>query len=50
MAAQHQRDDELSTSLLGLSSLLTGHQVLEQTLVRVAELAVQAIPGAQAPA
>ncbi len=47
MPAHHQHDDELATSLTGLSGLLTGHQVLEQTLVRVAELAVQAIPGAQ---
>jgi len=50
MATQHQHDHELSTSLLGLSSLLTGHQYWSETLVRVAELAVQAIPGAQAPA
>lgn len=46
MTGPDQHDDELATSLTGLSGLLTGHQLLEQTLVRVAELAVQAIPGA----
>lgn len=40
-------DDELATSLVSLSSLLTGDRLLEQTLVRVAEYAVKAIPGAQ---
>jgi len=40
-------DDELTASLTGLSGLLSGHRSLEQTLVRVAELAVRAIPGAQ---
>lgn len=40
-------EDDLATSLAGLSGLLTGHQVLEQSLLRVAELAVQAIPGAE---
>jgi hypothetical protein len=40
-------DDELTSSLDQLSELLSGHAALEQTLVRVATLAVQAIPGAQ---
>lgn len=40
-------DDELAGSLTELSGLLTGRSNLEQTLVRVAELAVHAIPGAQ---
>lgn len=31
----------------GLAGLLSGQRGLEQTLVRVAELAVRAIPGAQ---
>lgn len=39
-------DDELAASLTGLSGVLTGHDTLERTLVRVAEFAVQAIPGA----
>lgn len=39
-------DDELANSLIGLAGLLTDQQSLEQTLVRVAELAVRAIPGA----
>lgn len=46
-ARDDEHDDELTTSLTGLSGLLTGHRVLKQTLVRIAELAVQAIPGAQ---
>jgi GAF domain-containing protein len=40
-------EDELSSSLDQLSALLSGHAALEQTLVHVANLAVQAIPGAQ---
>lgn len=39
-------DDEFTASLAGLSGVLTGHRDLEQTLVRVAEYAVQAVPGA----
>lgn len=39
-------DDELRASLTGLSGLLSGHRSLEQTLIRVAEFAVRAIPGA----
>ena len=39
-------DDELTTSLDDLAGLLTEHRGLEQTLKRVAELAVHAIPGA----
>ncbi len=39
-------DDELVASLSGLSGLLTRDLALEQTLERVAALAVQAIPGA----
>lgn len=39
-------DDELTTSLGDLAGLLTQHQGLEQSLKRVAELAVHAIPGA----
>jgi transcriptional regulator with GAF, ATPase, and Fis domain len=39
-------DDELAASLIGLSGLLSGHRTLEQGLVRVAEFAVRAIPGA----
>lgn len=40
-------DDELAASLTGLSGLLSGHRSLEQGLVRVAEFAVRAIPGAE---
>jgi GAF domain-containing protein len=40
-------DDDLAESLDNLSSLLSGHAALETTLVRVAALAVQAIPGAE---
>ncbi len=40
-------DDELAASSAGLSGLLSGHRSLEQTLVRVAEFAVRAIPGAE---
>ncbi len=39
-------DDELAASLTGLSGLLSGHCTLEQGLIRVAEFAVRAIPGA----
>jgi GAF domain-containing protein len=38
--------DELAASLTGLAGLLSSHGALEDTLVRVAEFAVQAIPGA----
>ena len=45
----HDSDhDDLTASLEGLSALLTLRRDLEQTLVSVAELAVNAIPGAQA--
>jgi transcriptional regulator with GAF, ATPase, and Fis domain len=40
-------DDELDASLTGLSGLLTGHRPLRETLVHIAEFAVQAIPGAE---
>ncbi len=40
-------DTDLTDSLADLSGLLIGHAALEQTLVRVAELAVNAIPGAE---
>jgi len=43
-------DDELAASLSGLSGLLSGHRALEDTLMRVAQFAVQAIPGRTAPA
>jgi GAF domain-containing protein len=39
-------DDDLEASLAGLSGLLTGHRPLQETLVRIAEFAVRAIPGA----
>jgi GAF domain-containing protein len=39
-------EDELAASLTGLAGLLSGHRALEDTLVRVAAFAVQAIPGA----
>lgn len=39
-------DDDLAASLKGLSELLSGHDALERNLVRVATLAVEAIPGA----
>ena len=39
-------DDELAASLAGLSGLLIGPRSLEYSLVRVAEFAVRAIPGA----
>jgi hypothetical protein len=38
--------NDLGVSLAGLSRLLTGHRPLRQTLVLIAEFAVQAIPGA----
>ena len=40
-------EDELARSLADLSGLLAEERSLEQTLVRVAQLAVSAIPGAQ---
>ncbi len=40
-------DDDLAASLWGLSELLSGHDALERSLVRVATLAVEAIPGAE---
>ena len=39
-------EDDLAASLTGLAGLLSSHRALEDTLVRVAEFAVQAIPGA----
>jgi GAF domain-containing protein len=39
-------DDELAASIAGLAGLMSLSQALEETLVRVAEFAVQAIPGA----
>lgn len=39
-------EDLLAASLAGLAGLLSGHRALEDTLVRVASFAVQAIPGA----
>ncbi len=44
--AYEQHEDELALSLAGLSGLLTGDELLEQTLVRVADFAVRAVPGA----
>lgn len=40
-------EDELAASLSGLSGLLTRQGALEQTLERVAQFAVRAIPGAE---
>ncbi|MBA3530244.1 MAG: hypothetical protein H0T91_13225 [Propionibacteriaceae bacterium] len=40
------RKTDLRDSLLGLSQIATGQVGLTDTLTRVAELAVQAIPGA----
>lgn len=40
-------EDELAASLTGLAGLLSGSRSLEQVLVRVAEFAVRAIPGAE---
>jgi GAF domain-containing protein len=39
-------EDDLNDSLISLSRLLTGHQPLRDTLTRIAEFAVHAIPGA----
>ena len=39
-------DGDLATSLAGLSGLLTDHRPLQETLIEIAEFAVQAIPGA----
>lgn len=39
-------EDVLAASLAGLCGLLSGHQALEDTLVRIAAFAVRAIPGA----
>lgn len=41
-------EQELAVSLDDLAGLLTGHHSLEGTLVRIAELAVHAVAGAQA--
>jgi GAF domain-containing protein len=38
-------DGDLVTSLAGLSGLLTDHRPLRETLIEIAEFAVQAIPG-----
>ena len=40
-------DEDLDGGLAGLAGLLTGHRPLEETLVHIAEFAVQAIPGAE---
>ncbi|WP_261556760.1 GAF and ANTAR domain-containing protein [Frankia tisae] len=40
-------EDDLAASLSGLSGLLTGLRPLRETLIQIAELAVQAIPGAE---
>jgi GAF domain-containing protein len=40
-------DDGLEASLAGLSGLLTGPRPVQETLVRIAEFAVRAIPGAE---
>jgi GAF domain-containing protein len=40
-------DDELAASLVGLSTLLTDHRPLQDTLTNIAAFAVGAIPGAQ---
>ena len=37
-------DGDLVTSLAGLSGMLTDHRPLRETLVEIAEFAVQAIP------
>jgi hypothetical protein len=39
-------DGDLVTSLAGLSGLLTDHRSLRETLIEIADFAVQAIPGA----
>lgn len=43
----HSVEDELAASLSGLSGLLSLHDALERTLVRIAEYTVRAVPGAQ---
>lgn len=40
-------DGDLAASLVGLSGLLTGHRPLRETLIKIAEFAVQAIAGAE---
>jgi ANTAR domain/GAF domain len=40
-------DVDLEGGLAGLAGLLTGHRPLQETLVHIAEFAVQAIPGAE---
>lgn len=40
-------EDDLTDSLVGLSRLLTGRQPLRDTLTRIADFAVHAIPGAE---
>lgn len=40
-------DDDLNDSLVDLSRLLTGQQTLRDTLTRIADFAVNAIPGAE---
>lgn len=42
----HPVQDELAASLAGLAGLLTLHDCLERTLVRIAEYTVRAVPGA----
>ena len=42
----HPGEEELAASLSGLSGVLSGHDTLEHTLVRIAQYAVAAIPGA----
>ena len=42
-----QDEDDFLASMTGLSGLLSGSGALETTLVRVAHLAVQAIPNAE---
>jgi GAF domain-containing protein len=40
-------DDGLEASLAGLSGLLTGPRPVQETMVRIAEFAVRAVPGAE---
>ena len=40
-------EPELAASLSGLSGVASGHETLERTLVRIAQYAVEAIPGAE---
>ena len=42
-----REEQELNASLAALSGLLSGHASLEPTLVRIAELTVAAVPGAE---